>query len=73
MNWQRGLERVSVIWWGFWVLVAIGVAIGGMVMSATGYQQQGRGMILGGIAGAAVAVALHKLTCWVIAGFCAPK
>jgi hypothetical protein len=71
MNIQRGLERVSAVWWGFWALpclIVLGSALFGEEPSA--------GRFFVGLASVLAGVAIylaHRLTCWVIAGFFAPR
>lgn len=65
MNIQRGLERVSAVWWGLWALITLAGAAALLL----------EGEIQKGLFLAAVGVAIylaHRLTCWVIAGFFAP-
>jgi hypothetical protein len=71
MNIQRGLERVSAVWWGLWALVCLivlGSALVGEAPSA------GRFFVSVVSVSAGVVIYLaHRLTCWVIAGFFAPR
>jgi hypothetical protein len=71
MNIQRGLERVSAVWWGFWALVCL-IVLGSALV---GEEPSAGRFFVGGVSVAAgVAIYLaHRLTCWVIAGFVAPR
>lgn len=69
MNIQRGLERVSAAWWGFLGLFAIGAFIGGLIDDGSD-----KWPLLGvGAAGLIICYVAHRTTCWVVAGFFAPR
>lgn len=66
MNWQRGLERISVVGWGLLAFAFTAVAIefmNGRKFSAA----------LGMLGMAVVSYGAHRVTCWIIGGFFAPK
>lgn len=68
MNMQRGLERISAVWWGTWI--ALGSVLA--VASFLGYgssQYESTLLMWLGVGGAVGALVAHKLTCWVIRGF----
>lgn len=72
-NFALGFRRLSIVFWGMGILVCLLVSVAGVVMAVQhGYSSDVEAMLWGGIAGAAVFVALHKITCWVIAGFTSP-
>lgn len=62
MSWSTGLKRVSLVWWGFWVLSCLGFGLFGLV-------QDRAENALPVLFGALIPAALHKITCWVIEGF----
>lgn len=69
MNFQRGLERISAVWWSIWGLVGV-LLLGATVL---GYSEDlaftgGIGLFF--VVGSFLA---HKVTCWVVAGFFAPR
>ena len=69
INLQCGFERVSAIWWGLW-------GLGGVLMFAAAVFGESSdrlqlAMIGGGLGiGAYIA---HRITCWIVAGFFAPR
>lgn len=65
MNVQRGLERMSMVWWGFWMLVSVGFMVGGL------FSNDGA-LVGGGTLGVIGTYAVHRAFCWVLAGFFAP-
>ncbi len=65
MNIQRGLERVSAAWWGFWGLLFLSLSALSLL---EGRLEEGLGLAAFG----AAVYLLHRLTCWVVAGFFAP-
>jgi hypothetical protein len=69
MNIEQGLRRISAVWWGLWGALAafmLGVALFG--------SGSDRGVIgTFGAIGLVAAYMAHRLTCWVIAGFFAPR
>ena len=69
MNANLGLTRISAVFWGFFALWAAG---GGLYMLFT-YQSRDwqAGLIF--IACLIPLYIAHKLTCWIIAGFFAPR
>jgi hypothetical protein len=70
MNVQRGLERVSAVWWGMWGLMAAGMLIAGVV----GTDRLGRGeMVASGAGGLVACYVAHRITCWIVAGFFGPR
>jgi hypothetical protein len=70
MNIQQGLERISAVWWGFWGLLAASM----MGVAVFAYPAGGRvEVFLLGIGGAVAAYAAHRITCWIVAGFFAPR
>lgn len=61
MNFRNGLKRISAVFWGFWGLLDLLIAI--YAAKTEPFQ---------GLIGLAILIPiylLHKLTCWVIAGF----
>jgi len=69
VNVQKGLERVSAVWWGFWGLLAFAMFVVGLF--SDGFDS---GVLIGGgFAGLVACGIAHKLTCWVVAGFFAPR
>lgn len=70
MNLQNGFERVSAVWWGFWGLLALAVLAAAILIPWA----SDRGVLAGlGLAGIVAAYVAHRITCWVIAGFFAPR
>jgi hypothetical protein len=69
MNWKAGLERISLVWWGFWMICAAGLAVFGLFEGAPTERVH---IFLIGALGIALAYAAHRLTCWVLAGFFSP-
>ena len=66
MNIQRGLERVSAAWWGFWGLLCLVLSA---LSLSKGQLEEGLGLAAFG----AAVYALHRVTCWIIAGFFTPR
>jgi hypothetical protein len=66
---KTGLQRLSAVWWGIWGLVGIAV----IVLSVTGNSNSAGATSAVGAGVVACAYALHRVTCWVIAGFFAPE
>lgn len=62
MNIRLGLERISAVWWGMWALFA---AITALVILIGDRDPTGLAFFLLLIP----VYLLHRLTCWVIAGF----
>lgn len=69
MNWQNGLERMSAVWWGFWALVCGASGIG-ILIAGDGERALGAGLLFIGVP---ALYAMHRLTCWVLAGFFSPR
>jgi membrane-associated phospholipid phosphatase len=69
MNWQNGLQRISAVWWGFWGLLA-GLAMFGSPFTQASDKWDIAGM---GAAGLVAAYIAHRITCWIVAGFFAPR
>jgi hypothetical protein len=65
---KTGLQRLSAVWWGLWGLVGAIVIVAALVGGGA-HPWGGAGI---GAAIVACAYALHRVTCWVIAGFFAP-
>jgi hypothetical protein len=66
---QKGLERVSAVWWGLWAL--LGAVLLGAAVFGEGLD---RGVTAGfGVFVLVAAYIAHRVTCWVIAGFFAPR
>jgi hypothetical protein len=72
MNWQRGLERMSAVWWGFWAAAAL-VGVGAFAFQPAIDLAQRVGIVGVALGGALFTYAAHRITCWVIAGFFAPR
>lgn len=70
MNVQRGLERVSAVWWGFWGLLCV-VGIGVAIFTEPGGGKAA--VFFGSLAGGVAVYVAHRITCWVVAGFCSPR
>jgi len=68
MNIRVGLERMSAVWWGFWGLL---LGIWAVLLLVTNREEGA--LALGAIAALLPVYLLHKLTCWVIAGFFSAK
>jgi hypothetical protein len=68
MNIQRGLERMSAVWWGFWGLLAMGALVAGLISRGADKE-----LAALGAGGAIAAYVAHRITCWVVAGFFAPR
>lgn len=62
MNWTKGLKRISLAFWGLFMLFGAMAAAGGIV-------RQDYDILGGGIFGMAIAYGLHRVTCWIIDGF----
>lgn len=62
MSWSTGLKRLSLVWWGFWVLALAGFGLYGLTQDRA---ENAIPILLG----CAIPAALHKVTCWVIDGF----
>jgi len=69
MNIQKGLERVSAVWWGLWGLFAAFVVGAALINGSS----DGGELFLSGVGGMIAAYAAHRVTCWVVAGFFAPR
>lgn len=69
MNWQQGLRRLSLIGWGFWGVLFCAMFIAGLTPNTSDRDL----MLFGGLAGVVGCFFAHKLTCWVLAGFFAPR
>lgn len=71
MNIRRGLQRISAVFWGAATL--FGLVLTGALMSDAyrrpDIQQMAEIGLLGFSVSLAVGYGLHRLTCWVIAGF----
>lgn len=71
MNIRRGLQRISAVFWGAVTLLGLGVT--GALMSDAyrrpNMQQVAEIGLIGFCISLAVGYGLHRLTCWVIAGF----
>lgn len=67
MNIQSGLERVSAVWWGFWGLLAALAIVGGL------FGARDMGLVGIGLGGLVAVYVAHRLTCWIVAGFFAPR
>lgn len=66
MNIQRGLERISAAWWGFFGLLAALAFVGGVIAQDWWLAGIGFGCIVAsGVA--------HRVTCWVLSGFFSPS
>lgn len=68
MNVQNGLERISVVWWGLCGALAA-LMIGAGVLGNT----SDTGLTGLGVGGLVAAYVAHRITCWIIAGFFAPR
>jgi hypothetical protein len=69
MNWQNGIERVSIVWWGFWGLLAAIVMVGSpLTVASDKWEIAGAGAF-----GVVAAYVAHRITCWIVAGFFAPR
>lgn len=69
MNFERGIHRLSMVFWGFWGLIAAVMVLGGLFGNAS----DGMSLAGGGAAGMVAAYIAHRLTCWVVSGFFAPR
>lgn len=69
MSIQRGLERVSAVWWS---LVAL-LPAAAIAVSIFGDPSDRKMAFLAGLAGAVGVYAAHRITCWIVAGFFAPR
>lgn len=69
-NVQRGLERVSAVWWGWWGLLAGILLVSVLFKWEVSDRWEIVGIGLGGVIGAYVA---HRVTCWILAGFFSPR
>lgn len=68
---REGLRRVSAVFWGFWVVFLLIMAVASLI---TGNRTvEGVGTALPAFIAAALAYGAHRLTCWVIDGFFAGK
>lgn len=68
MNWQLGLMRISVVWWSFWAILSVALGLAGL-FGSSGSSRESLLMI-----GAILPIyLLHKVTCWIIAGFFASR
>lgn len=71
MNIRRGLQRISAVWWSlvflFGMAGASAVAYDKFRANNTGGGVEA--LFIGLVAASVVALGLHKVTCWVIAGF----
>jgi hypothetical protein len=70
MNVQRGLERISAVWWGLFGACGIVLFVAAVFNPdrADRISVTASGAIL-----AACAYAAHRITCWIVAGFFAPR
>ena len=71
MNWNQGLKRVSLVWWGLWMVICIGIGVSLLLGVDRGREEPLFGFIP--LLCAVVPYFLHRLTCWVIDGFSGPK
>lgn len=68
MNWKSGLERLSAVWWGLWGVFFAGISLYLLI------DDRARTInTFGGFAIAIVCVLAHRVSCWIIRGFFAPK
>jgi len=66
MNMQKGLQRVSVVWWGMWMVLCAAMALAMLFARDKSDAQDIMWLAIGGTVLSYVA---HRLTCWIIQGF----
>jgi hypothetical protein len=70
VNWQKGLQRISAVWWSAWGLLLAVFCIAALSSGFGGGSSSDlAGGLIGLVVGLPIVYGLHKLTCWVIAGF----
>ncbi|WP_074578029.1 hypothetical protein [Polaromonas sp. JS666] len=70
MNIKLGLERISVVWWGLWAVLALLTGASLIFSSASAGDTMIGFVLLGALIPIYIA---HRLTCWIIAGFFGSK
>ena len=63
MNWKIGLARISLVFWGGWSIVLIGIAV------FTMFEDKNILNALPMLLTVVVFYVLHRVTCWIIEGF----
>lgn len=69
MNIQVGLNRISAVFWGFWALF---FAIWGLALIFINESSEWQ-LGLAALAALVPVYVAHRVTCWIVAGFFAPR